>query len=134
MYNNISYNNSLYVMTNYATNKDPVGFPWLSLFAIWDRNCAWGYTKLMRSHPADPQINDATWETWTSYSDADALRTTDQNGLNADPEFANTVDYQLSPGSPCATLGRDYYGFYGPVGATIPAGCYVTGSEIIGVR
>jgi hypothetical protein len=134
MYNNISYNTTLYMMTPYATDKDPKGFPWMSQFSIWDRNCAWGYTKLMRSGLDDPQLNDATWETWTSYIDADASSKTDQNGLNADPEFADTVDYRLSPESPCATLGRDYYGFYGPVGATIPAGCYVTGSEIIGIR
>jgi hypothetical protein len=69
-----------------------------------------------------------------AFTDVDPLRVTDNNSVIADPDFVDEVDYKLNPGSPCATLGRDVYGIFGSVGAVIPAGCYVTGDEIIGVR
>jgi hypothetical protein len=56
--------------------------------------------------------------------------------INSDPLFTNAAsgDFTLQGGSPCLTLGRDLLGLSGTVNATIPAGAYITGTEVIGVR
>jgi hypothetical protein len=132
-YNNISYNNRDYIGANNTTPKVPPGLAWCAQFAIFNRNCVWGHTNVIRVD-TDPDLKNKTWEEWTGYIDPDPLRITDHNSVIADPDFVDEVDYKLNPGSPCEALGRDYYGFHGPTGAVIPAGCYVTGDEIMGVR
>ena len=132
IHNNIVYNTETYMADGVATGKVPPGFPWFAQFSTFDRNCLWGVTDEIKSN--DPDISSKTWADWVAFTDVDPLRVTDNNSVIADPDFVDEVDYKLNPGSPCATLGRDVYGIFGSVGAVIPAGCYVTGDEIIGVR
>lgn len=59
----------------------------------------------------------------------------DPNSIQADPRFVDSTqgDYRLQPGSPALTLSRDYLDLLGEGTArVIPAGCYITGSEVIG--
>lgn len=58
----------------------------------------------------------------------------DVTGLTADPLFVNRAggDYRLQSGSPARTAGRALYGVGGGNGATIPAGAYISGNEVIG--
>jgi parallel beta-helix repeat protein len=56
--------------------------------------------------------------------------------ITADPLFVDAAagNYRLRPGSPALTLGRDRLNISGQgVGATIPAGAYITGAETIGI-
>jgi hypothetical protein len=132
IYNNIVYNTETYINDSVSTGKVPPGFPWFAQFSAFDRNCLWGVTNEIKSN--DPDISSKTWADWVAFTDADPLRITDNNSVIADPDFVDEVDYKLNPGSPCAALGRDVYGLFGAGGAVIPAGCYVTGDETIGVR
>lgn len=51
----------------------------------------------------------------------------------SDPLFVGSGSYKLQGGSPALTLGRDHLNISGlGVNATIPAGCYITDSEVIG--
>lgn len=56
----------------------------------------------------------------------------DVNTIVADPQFVSGNDFRLQPGSPARTAGRALYGIGGSAGAVIPAGAYITGSEVIG--
>jgi len=132
-YNNISYNCTNYMSCNSGRPKDPPGLAWIAQWSIFDRNCLWGHTNVIYAD-SDPDLMNKTWADWTGYIDPDPLRITDHNSVIADPDFVDEVDYKLNPGSPCEALGRDVYGTFGEVGAVIPAGCYVAGDEIIGIR
>lgn len=57
----------------------------------------------------------------------------DVNSITSDPLFVGGGSYALQAGSSARTLGRDVLNLSGSgVGAVIPAGCYLTGAEIIG--
>ena len=57
------------------------------------------------------------------------------NSITTDPSFvsAGTDNFHLTGGSAALTLGRVVNSIGGTNGDTIPAGCYITGSETIGV-
>lgn len=57
------------------------------------------------------------------------------NTITTDPSFVNAAadNFHLNGGSPALTLGRVVNSIGGTNGDTIPAGCYITGSETIGV-
>lgn len=57
----------------------------------------------------------------------------DANSVSANPGFVGALDFHLTAGSPARTAGRALYGIGGAAGATIPAGAYITGSEVIGL-
>jgi len=74
------------------------------------------------------QITLATWKaTYTRDTDSPAA-------ISSDPQFVNagTGDYHLQGGSPALTQGRVTRSIGGTNGDTIPAGMYITGSEVIG--
>jgi hypothetical protein len=50
------------------------------------------------------------------------------------PNFVNAAsgDFHLQAGSPALTIGRNLIAALGTLGATIPAGAYITGQEVIG--
>lgn len=53
--------------------------------------------------------------------------------ITSDPLFVSAgTDFHLQGGSPALTQGRAVHGVGGSDGTTIPAGCYITGSETIG--
>lgn len=56
----------------------------------------------------------------------------DVSSVVVNPGFVSATDYRLSPSSPARTVGRALYGIGGATGTAIPAGAYITGSEIIG--
>ena len=59
----------------------------------------------------------------------------DTNGAQANPLFVDAAngDFRLQAASPARTLGRDFLNLSGQgTNAVIPAGAYITGSEIIG--
>jgi parallel beta-helix repeat protein len=58
----------------------------------------------------------------------------DGGWVTGNPMFVDAANgnYRLAAGSPAATVGRDVLGLSGVVGATIPAGAYITGNEVIG--
>lgn len=132
-FNNIVYNCTQYMMTNYST-KSPAGLDYISDFVKTNRNCVFGFSKLFRGSggAGDAAIDGATWASWQAVDYQG--RVSDDNSINTDPLFAETVNYTLSAGSPCKTLGRDIYGRYGSVGATIPAGCWVLPGDVVGIR
>lgn len=82
---------------------------------LWDRNC----------------YNKSGWS-FSSWRSAHSGQ--DVNSISADPLFVNASggDYRLSGGSPCASLGRARFGVGGADDTVIPAGCYITGEEVIG--
>jgi hypothetical protein len=67
-----------------------------------------------------------------SFSNAQAA------GLESDSLFSVDAgldaDARPQPGSPAIGLGRDIHGTFGPVNGVIDAGCYPTGTEVIGIR
>lgn len=58
----------------------------------------------------------------------------DTESIESNPMFVNASgsDFRLQAGSPARALGRAVYNVGGANGATIPAGAYITGSELIG--
>lgn len=58
----------------------------------------------------------------------------DANSVTANPQYVNLAanDFRLQPSSPARTTGRAVFGVGGAAGATIPAGAYITGNEVIG--
>jgi hypothetical protein len=62
----------------------------------------------------------------------------DVGSATGTPGFVDQAngDFHLTTGSPARTVGRDVLGLAvgGAIGATIPAGAYVTGTEIVGRR
>jgi hypothetical protein len=55
--------------------------------------------------------------------------------ISTDPGFEDKPndDYRLQVGSPALTIGRVINSIGGVDGSTIPAGCYITGDEVIGL-
>jgi hypothetical protein len=95
----------------------------------WDaeHNCYHGYTGF-----GNIAMSGYTLPAYQSSFSQDSSTPT---AINSNPLFVNPgVDFHLQAGSPCLTLGRDLLGLRGTVGATIPAGAYITGSEVIGIR
>lgn len=81
----------------------------------------------------------------TSYTSLDAWRAAlggcpgnrrDCNSIVSDPLFVNgrAGDFRLQPASPARSLGRDILNLTGRgTSATIPAGAYIIGTEVIGI-
>lgn len=76
-----------------------------------------------------------------SYSSLSAWQSavpTDVGGGVGEPSFVSVTnrDFHLNANSPALTAGRDVLGLGagGTIGATIPAGAYVTGNEVVGRR
>lgn len=71
-------------------------------------------------------IDYSTWKsTWRK----------DVNGINGNPQFVNPAgnNFRLQSGSPALMLGLDILNLSGRgTSATIPAGAYITGNEVIG--
>jgi parallel beta-helix repeat protein len=75
-----------------------------------------------------------TLATWKSTFSQDSVSPA---AISSDPLFVNAAadDYRLQGSSPALTLGRDLLNISGlGVDAVIPAGAYITGTEIIGVQ
>ena len=92
-----------------------------------DRNVVHNFTKIINAE-SGANLDSTTWGEWQSAGN-------DVNSTQSDPLFASpaTQDFTLVGGSPASNLGRDREGQFGTVDATIPAGVYVTGSEVIGI-
>ena len=73
--------------------------------------------------PVDNRRNLAQWQSATGQ---------DAGSLSADPQFAGAGNYRLSASSPARSVGRAVFGIGGADGATIAAGAYITGNELIG--
>jgi hypothetical protein len=56
----------------------------------------------------------------------------DLNSLNATDPLLDS-NFRPAGGSPAIGLGRDLFGTFGPANGVVDAGCYPTGSEIIGI-
>lgn len=73
-----------------------------------------------------------TLATWKSTKSQDSAS---PEAITSDPLFTNAGagDYKLQAGSPARDLGVDILDLQGGgTSASIHAGCYVTGSEVIG--
>lgn len=70
---------------------------------------------------------DRTFQFWQNLGQ-------DASGTVADPLFVNRGggDYRLQANSPARSLGRAVHSVGGSDGTVIPAGAYITGSEVIG--
>jgi hypothetical protein len=83
----------------------------------------------------DDNNNRRDWAYWTGTF---VLDQTSPAGITSDPLFTNvtTHDFTLQAGSPAAALGVDILDLDGDGSTTdnIPAGAYVTGSEVIGIQ
>lgn len=95
-----------------------------------DRNCYYdGGTEPRFSGPATGYSNFAAWQAAASPDEA--------NSITSDPSFTNYAgnDFTLAGGSPCLGTGYDFLNLAGGgVGGAVNMGCYVTGSETIGVE
>ena len=83
-------------------------------------------------------VTTTTFNTWksTHLQDTDDGGSADGvSGVNPNFVDAGSADFHLQVGSPALALGRVHptYSIGGSAGATIPAGAYITGTEIIGV-
>ena len=109
--------------TTWRPENDTNNPPYNSSRLQWVRNLAYGMTSYGNFNSRS--YNLAGWKTATGQ---------DVDSISSDPMFVNSAagDYRLGASSPARTLGRAIYGVGGADGATIPAGAYITGSEIIG--
>lgn len=90
-----------------------------------------------------PSWNESMTYNWNSGSPVETRTqwVNDGRDINSlfqtDPLFVDelTQDYRLQAESPALTLGRDYLNLTGNgTESVIPAGCYITGDEILGPR
>jgi hypothetical protein len=65
-----------------------------------------------------------------TFADANAAGK-EVDSITADPLL--DADYRPQEGSPAIGFGRDVFGRFGPVNGVVDAGCYPTGTEVIGV-
>ena len=124
-FNNIFRTDGAYLYSTSAADSDITEH---QQFADYDRNCINNFVRF--GIGSGEPLNSVTLNDWqTTYLE-------DVNSITSDPLFEDEAndDYHLKVGSPCLTLGRDNLGQFGPADAVIPAGAYVTGSEVIGVR
>lgn len=80
-------------------------------------------------------IIGSTNYTFSSWQTATGQDMVSPASLNTDPLFVNPTvgDFRLQPNSPARNLGRDILNLTGGgTSATIPAGAYITGNEVIG--
>ena len=91
----------------------------------WDRN---DYSSNTR-HFEGSSNGVETFAQWQANYSVDA------NGITTDPQYVNAAsrDYHLQGGSPASTLGRTMTVIHGSQDVTIPAGCYITSTETMGV-
>lgn len=95
-----------------------------------EHNCYYGYASF-------GDLTGGSGNPLATYQSAYSMDSVSPAAINSDPSFVNTGtrDFHLNGGSPCASLGRDLLNLSGSgVGATIPAGAYISGTETIGVR
>ena len=74
---------------------------------------------IMHSGDGDNVQNIVVASTYTTFAAAGGWQATagqDANGINADPIFANVIDYELSSTSPAATAGNKWWADENPVG------------------
>lgn len=78
---------------------------------------------------AGAQRSFATWQGTYRQDSAQAA------GMTSNPSFVDETDYRLTDGSPARLLGIDILDLNrnGSTSDTIPAGAYITGSEVIGL-
>lgn len=103
----------------------------------FDRNFYHGYGSNFANYEArSPSgFNFATWQGYGAAFDANSVDGTTPSFVNVGGSLA--TDYKLAGGSAALTAGRvtSYLAVAGQsVGDTIPAGAYITGSEVIGVE
>jgi len=128
IFNNIHRTGVSYLRATYATASTNDYF---DQFASYETNCISSITPFATGSGGS-ELSSLTLNTWqTTYTQDVASITSDPLYTN---EGAGTEDFHLQGGSPCLTLGVDKLGQFGAIDATIPAGAYVTGSEVIGVR
>jgi len=85
------------------------------------------------ANTAGTDISFASWQGAT-YDQDDDDGGSDDSIIGSDPLFVNYAsdDFHLQGGSPALTIGRAIYSIGGSDDTVIPAGCYITGSEVIG--
>lgn len=79
------------------------------------------------------RLEDGAATNYADYAAWSAAIPQDANSITSDPQFVGSGSYKLQAGSPALVQGRVVDGIGGTTGATIPAGCYITGSETVGV-
>ena len=117
-HNNIIVNSATSAITDWTVSNP-------SQYDVqWDRNLYFNNTRLWYSQSG----TSLTLAQFQGYGK-------DTNGVQANPLFVDAANgnFRLQAGSPARALGRDYLNLSGQgVGAVIPAGAYITGSEVIG--
>jgi hypothetical protein len=73
--------------------------------------------------PVDVRRNLAQWQAATGQ---------DAASVAVDPQYVGGGEYRLAASSPARSVGRVVFGVGGANGSTIPAGAYISGSELIG--
>lgn len=124
-FNNIFYRPASYLRVAYSSDALPQHFV---DFGQYNRNCIFDETQFGDGTTGSllELLTRANWQT---------IHGQDVDSISADPQFVDRLnnDYHLQSGSPAESSGRDTLGQFGTVGAAIPLGAYVTGSETIGV-
>lgn len=115
----------------YPIYENDGGFNPVEQNIIFNRNLWFGNTTARHVNCCgNPSFT--TWQASPLLEDVDSI-----SGVS--PLFMGSGNYKLQVGSPARTLGRVIaeqvtLGGFGLLGDTIPAGAYVTGSEVIGVE
>jgi hypothetical protein len=125
-FNNITVGTfGLYGHLGYGSHGgDTVDVAWWQAFFKSSRNLYQSISAMWRG-TTEPLLS-ATWEDLQAGGgEAGSLR-------NVNPLLDG--DWKPQPGSPAIGLGRDLLGTFGPVDGVIDAGCYPTGTEVIGIR
>lgn len=120
VWNNILADSAIALYNEGATHADETR-------VSFEHNCYFDVTTFYAG--SDGSRNFASYLAAFTDQDDDSVAS-----INDDPDFVDAAagDYHLQGGSPARVIGYAMYGVGGSDGTTIPAGCYITGDEVIG--
>lgn len=87
------------------------------------------------NNPIFAEIGNGTRYTLPTWKSTYGHDSSSPASITSDPMFVSSTDYHLQSGSPARTLGVDIYDLNsnGSNSDIVPAGAYMTGSEVIGL-
>ena len=126
VFNNITLPGRVYGSRRYSSGEDqPIDAQFWHDFWQFERNILQSANQIWKAEGHEP-LNSAT------LTDMQAVGGELNSLFGVDPLLDS--EHKPLPGSPAIGLGRDRLGAFGPVDGVVNAGCYPTGTEVIGIR